>query len=75
MYKEVFKRMVPVFIGSAIGVVIVALVFIFLGLADTRIAILVAVITFVVWTAIQFYFKRRDVIQEHSSSLPSKELL
>lgn len=67
MYKEVFKRMVPVFIGSAIGVIIVALALILFGLADTRLAVRVAVITFVVWTAMQFYFKRRDVIQEHSA--------
>lgn len=67
MYKEVFKRMIPVFIGSAIGVIIVAFMLILFGLADTILAVRVAVITFVVWSAMQFYFKRRDVIQEHSA--------
>ena len=64
MYKEVFKRMVPVLIGSVIGVIIVALILNLLGLADSRLAARVAVITLVVWTCVQFYFTRRDVAQE-----------
>lgn len=64
MYKEVFKRLIPIFIGSVLGVTIVALAFYFLGFGSKTDAILIATITLVAYSCVQFFFVRRSVVRE-----------
>lgn len=64
MYKEVFKRMVPVFIGSVLGVAVIAAAFYFLGFGNKSDVVCIAVVTLVVYTCLQFFFIRRSVIKE-----------
>lgn len=64
MYKEVFKRMIPVFIGSVLGVVVVALLLYLLNIEDVPQSIRIAAITLVVYVCVQFFFVRREVVKE-----------
>ena len=64
MYKEIFKRMLPVFIGAILGSIITGIVIYFAKLKDIYGAVGIAIITFISYAIWRFFLMRKAVIAE-----------
>ena len=74
MYKTIFKRMWPTVIGCFVGVAIFAAILIVTGWADASRALWFAAFVLIVYSCVQFFLTRKEVLEEmleaHSVNTP-----
>ena len=68
MYKEIFHRMLPIFIGSFAGMFVAAYGMYLLGWEDGWTALQLSFLIFVIYMCVRFYSTRKSVLAEKLSA-------